>query len=84
MDSGRRVGAGVIVLRFLKFLTSFVVAALVAALGVAATYGLKWARELPDYRELDNLTRSLGSETKIFARDGAPLGSLIQIGRAHV
>ncbi|BBN95328.1 peptidoglycan glycosyltransferase [Deinococcus grandis] len=66
-----------IVLRFLKFLTSFVLAALVAALGVAAMYGLKWARELPDYRELDNLTRSLGSETRIYARDGAPLGSLI-------
>lgn len=63
--------------RFLKFLTSFVLAALVAGVGVAATYGLKWTRELPDYRELDNLTRSLGAETKVFARDNTPLGSLI-------
>ncbi|WP_371809919.1 transglycosylase domain-containing protein [Deinococcus sp. JMULE3] len=66
-----------IVLRFLKFLTSFLLAALLAAAGVVTTYALKWGRELPDYRELDNLTRSLGSETKIFARDGAPLGTLI-------
>ncbi|GGR49508.1 penicillin-binding protein 1B [Deinococcus seoulensis] len=63
--------------RFLTFLTSFVLAALVAGVGVAATYGLKWTRELPDYRELDNLTRSLGAETKVFARDNTPLGTLI-------
>ncbi|RJF73327.1 penicillin-binding protein [Deinococcus cavernae] len=64
-------------LRFTKFLTSLVLAALVAGLGVAAAYGTKWARELPDYRELDSLTRQLGAETKVFARDNTPLGSLI-------
>ncbi|MFN4250612.1 transglycosylase domain-containing protein [Deinococcus sp.] len=63
--------------RFLKFLTSFLLAALVAGVGVAATFAIKWGRELPDYRELDNLTRSLGAETKIYARDNTPLGSLI-------
>ncbi|MFC4639572.1 transglycosylase domain-containing protein [Deinococcus hohokamensis] len=63
--------------RFLKFLTSFVLAALVAGLGVAAAYAGKWARELPDYRQLDNLTRSLGAETRVYARDNTPLGSLI-------
>ncbi|CAM3821383.1 transglycosylase domain-containing protein [Deinococcus frigens] len=61
--------------RFLKFLTSFLIAALIAGTGVAATYGLKWWRELPDYRQLDSL--SLGAETRVFARDNAPLGSLI-------
>ena len=64
-------------LRFLKFMTSFVVATLVAALGVGSTYAVKWARELPDYHDLDSLTRSLGSETKVYARDDTPLGSLI-------
>lgn len=63
--------------RFFKFLFSFLIATLVAGLGVATTYGLKWYRELPDYRQLDNLTRNLGAETKVFARDNAPLGSLI-------
>ncbi|QFP78071.1 transglycosylase domain-containing protein [Deinococcus sp. AJ005] len=62
-------------LRFLKFLTSLLIAALIAGTGVAATYGLKWWRELPDYRQLDTL--SLGAETKVFARDNTPLGSLI-------
>ncbi|MDV6373563.1 transglycosylase domain-containing protein [Deinococcus arenicola] len=61
--------------RFLKFLTSFLIAALFAGVGVAATYGLKWWHELPDYRQLDSL--SLGAETRVFARDNTPLGSLI-------
>ncbi len=59
----------IFVLRFLKFLTSLLIAALVAGAGVAATYATKWARELPDYRQLDSLTRSLGAETRVFARD---------------
>ncbi|ANC72725.1 transglycosylase domain-containing protein [Deinococcus radiodurans] len=64
-------------LRFLKFLSSLVIAALVAGVGVAATYVAQWGRELPDYRELDNLTRSLGAETRVYARDNTPLGTLI-------
>ncbi|WP_168734710.1 transglycosylase domain-containing protein [Deinococcus sp. KSM4-11] len=67
----------IFVLRFFKFLFSLLIAALVAGVGVAATYGTKWFRELPDYRQLDNLTRSLGSETKVYARDNTPLGTLI-------
>ncbi|MDP9763778.1 transglycosylase domain-containing protein [Deinococcus enclensis] len=67
----------IFLVRFLKFLLSLLIAALVAGLGVAATYGLKWTRELPDYRELDSLTRSMGSETKVYARDNTPLGTLI-------
>ncbi|MDO4246704.1 MAG: transglycosylase domain-containing protein [Deinococcus sp.] len=64
-------------LRFLKFLSSLVIAALIAGAGVAATYVTQWTRELPDYRELDNLTRSLGAETRVYARDKTPLGNLI-------
>ncbi|WP_194165236.1 transglycosylase domain-containing protein [Deinococcus terrestris] len=62
-------------LRFLKLTSSLLLAGGVAAAGVAATYVTKWTTELPDYRELDNL--SLGAETRVFARDGAPLGTLI-------
>ena len=64
-------------LRFLKFLSSLLIAALIAGAGVAATYVTQWTRELPDYRELDNLTRSLGAETRVYARDNTPLGNLI-------
>ena len=63
--------------RFLKFLTSLLLAALVAGVGLAATYAVKWGRELPDYRELDTMSRNLGAETKVFARDNTFLGSLI-------
>lgn len=62
-------------LRFLKFTTALLLAGGVAAAGVGATYVTKWARELPDYRELDNW--SLGAETRVFARDGTPLGTLV-------
>nr|WP_246363085.1 transglycosylase domain-containing protein [Deinococcus budaensis] len=62
-------------MRFLKLTGSLLLAGGVAAAGVGATYVTKWTRELPDYRELDTL--SLGAETRVFARDGTPLGSLI-------
>ncbi|SMB92573.1 Membrane carboxypeptidase (penicillin-binding protein) [Deinococcus hopiensis KR-140] len=62
-------------LRFLKLTTSLLLAGGVAAAGVGATYVTKWTRELPDYRELDNL--SLGAETRVYARDGTPLGTLV-------
>ncbi|GAA5532495.1 transglycosylase domain-containing protein [Deinococcus aluminii] len=62
-------------LRFLKFTVSLLLAGGVAAAGVGATYVTKWTRELPDYRQLDNL--SLGAETRVFARDGTPLGTLV-------
>ncbi|WP_019585853.1 transglycosylase domain-containing protein [Deinococcus apachensis] len=62
-------------LRFLKFTSSLLLAGGVAAAGVGATYVTKWTRELPDYRQLDNL--SLGAETRVYARDGSPMGTLI-------
>ncbi|GAA5512241.1 penicillin-binding protein 4 [Deinococcus carri] len=62
-------------LRFLKFTGALLLAGGVAAAGVGATYVTKWTRELPDYRQLDNL--SLGAETRVFARDSTPLGTLV-------
>ncbi|MFC6590802.1 transglycosylase domain-containing protein [Deinococcus lacus] len=61
--------------KFLKFALSLLLASGVAAAGIAATYAGKWARELPDYRQLDSLT--LGAETRVFSRDGTPLGTLV-------
>ncbi|PYE55881.1 transglycosylase domain-containing protein [Deinococcus yavapaiensis] len=69
--------------RTLVFLCSLVVALGVVGVGVIATYGVKWARELPDYRELDALT--LESTTRVFARDLTPLGTLVpRLGDANV
>lgn len=71
--------------RFLKFLTSLLIATLVAGLGLATAYATKWGRELPDYRELDTMSRNLGAETKVFARDNSFLGSLIpKIGDQNI
>ncbi len=61
--------------RFLKFLGAFILAALLAGLGVAATYGTQWARTLPDFRALDTL--NLGATTRVYARDNSPLGTLV-------
>ncbi|ADV66717.1 transglycosylase domain-containing protein [Deinococcus maricopensis] len=70
-------------LRFLKFVSALVLAAVVIGVGVLSTFVVKWAREIPDYRQLDTLT--LGSTTRVFARDNTPLGSLIpKIGEARV
>ncbi|MEF2278011.1 transglycosylase domain-containing protein [Deinococcus sp. YIM 134068] len=70
-------------LRFLKLTTSLLLAGGVAAAGVGATYASKWARELPDYRTLDTFT--FGAETRVFARDGTPLGTLVpKIGEQAV
>lgn len=63
--------------RFIRFVAAFFLAVVVAGVGIAATYAAQWARDLPDYRQLDSLTRSLGAETKVYARDNTPLGKLI-------
>ena len=41
--------------RFFKLLFSVLLALMLATAGVAATFGLKWSRNLPDYRALDSL-----------------------------
>ena len=69
--------------KFLKFFFSLVLALVLAGAGLAGAFAMKWAGELPDYRELDSLT--LGAETRVFARDGTALGSLIpRIGEQKV
>ncbi|WP_420594819.1 transglycosylase domain-containing protein [Deinococcus sp.] len=61
--------------RFLKFTVALLFAALVVGVGVGATFAAQWARDLPDYRQLDNL--SLGAITRVYARDNTPLGTLV-------
>lgn len=69
--------------RFFRLLFSVLLALMLATAGVAATYGLKWSRNLPDYRALDSL--KLGAVTNVYARDGSPLGTLIpKIGETNV
>lgn len=62
-------------LRFLKFLVALIVAVVVAAVGVAAAFGVRWARQLPDYHQLDSL--SLGAITRVYAADQSALGTLV-------
>ncbi|WP_407540548.1 transglycosylase domain-containing protein [Deinococcus radiomollis] len=69
--------------RFFKLLFSLLLALVFVALGVGVTYGLRWSRNLPDYRALDSLT--LGAVTQVYARDGSPLGTLVpKIGETNV
>lgn len=62
-------------LRFLKFLVALVFAVVVAGVGVAAAFGTRWARQLPDFRQLDSL--SLGAITRVYASDNSALGTLV-------
>ena len=64
-----------LLLQFLKFIGGLIVAALFVGVGVAATYGTSWARDLPDFRQLDTL--NLGAITRVYARDNTPLGTLV-------
>ena len=69
--------------RFFKLLFSLLLALVFVVLGVGVTYGLRWSRNLPDYRALDSLT--LGAVTQVYARDGSPLGTLVpKIGETSV
>ncbi len=70
-------------LRFLKFLAALVVALFVVGLGVAGAFGTRWARQLPDFRQLDSL--SLGAITRVYAADHSALGTLIpKVGEQKV
>ncbi|ULH14812.1 penicillin-binding protein [Deinococcus sp. KNUC1210] len=69
--------------RFFRFFFSLLLALCFVALALIATFGLRWSRNLPDYRALDSLT--LGSVTQVYARDGTPLGTLApKIGETSV
>nr|WP_246351300.1 transglycosylase domain-containing protein [Deinobacterium chartae] len=49
-------------------------AACIISGAVLSTFALKWGRDIPDFRELDNLT--LGSTTRVYARDRSLIGIL--------
>lgn len=69
--------------KFAKFFFSLLLALAVAGAGLAGAFAMKWAGELPDYHQLDSLT--LGAETRVFARDGTPLGTLVpRIGEQKI
>ncbi|MGI8747531.1 MAG: transglycosylase domain-containing protein, partial [Deinococcus sp.] len=69
--------------RVLRLLGSLLLAGFFALAGVVATFGLRWSRNLPDYRALDSL--KLGAVTQVFARDGSALGTLApKIGETNV
>ena len=61
--------------RFFKFFFGLLFAVLIVGVGLAATFGTQWARDLPDYRQLDTL--NLGAITRIYARDNTALGTLV-------
>ncbi|WP_084474472.1 transglycosylase domain-containing protein, partial [Deinococcus pimensis] len=64
-----------VVWRVLVLLVALAVAVAVGVAGVVATYAVKWTSNVPDYRQLDSLT--LGSTTRVFARDLTQLGTLV-------
>ena len=69
--------------RLLRVFFSLLLALAFAGLAIVATFGLRWARHLPDYHALDSLT--LGAITQVYARDGTPLGTLVpKIGDTSV
>ncbi|WP_425148502.1 transglycosylase domain-containing protein [Deinococcus sp.] len=69
--------------RFFRVFFSLLLALLFVALALVATFGLRWSRDLPDYRALDSL--NLGAITQVYARDGTTLGTLVpKIGETSV
>jgi membrane peptidoglycan carboxypeptidase len=63
-----------VVLRILKVLFALIFAGLLAGTAVAATVLLRWGRELPDVRVLDQYR--LEGTSKVYARDGTIIGVL--------
>ncbi|NJK45546.1 MAG: transglycosylase domain-containing protein [Pleurocapsa sp. SU_196_0] len=63
-----------VVLRVLKILFALIFAGVVAGTAVAATVLLRWSRDLPDVRVLDQYR--LEGTSKVFARDGTVIGVL--------
>lgn len=62
-------------MRLVRLLLALVLVALVAAVAAGTTFALKWARELPDYRQLDNLR--LQATSRVYARDGRLVGVIV-------
>lgn len=64
-------------LRIFRFLVSFVLASLAAALGISAMYVTKWSRELPNHQQIETIIRDFGAESILYDRQGTMLGRLI-------
>ncbi len=72
-----------VVLRGLKILFALVFGCAIAGTAVAATLLLRWSRDLPDVRVLDQYR--LEGTSKVFARDGTVIGVLAPtIGKERV
>jgi penicillin-binding protein 1A len=63
-----------VVLRILKIVFALLFAGALASVAVAATVLLRWSRDLPDVRVLDQYR--LQGTSKVFARDGTVIGVL--------
>ncbi|GEM48838.1 transglycosylase domain-containing protein [Deinococcus cellulosilyticus] len=61
-------------MKFFRALFALIFSILLVGAGVVSPFVVNWLRHLPDYRELDSLT--LGSTTKVYARDGSLVGIL--------
>jgi penicillin-binding protein 1A len=62
-------------MRFVRLFFALIFAAILAGATVGATFLVRWARELPDYRELDQL--QLAGTTRVYASDNALIGVLV-------
>lgn len=61
-------------MKFFRALFTLMFSLVLVGVGLASPFVVHWLRTLPDYRELDSLT--LGSTTKVYARDGSLVGIL--------
>jgi penicillin-binding protein 1A len=62
-------------MRFVRLFFALIFAAILVGATVGATFLVRWARELPDYRELDQL--QLAGTTRVYASDNALIGVLV-------
>lgn len=62
------------VLRIFKILVALLMVAAISGAAIGATFLLRWGRNLPDIRQLDQLR--LEGTTKVYARDGTAMGVL--------
>jgi penicillin-binding protein 1A len=68
--------------RIVRLLAALILAGLVTVLAVGATFAVKWADELPDYRELD--AYQYNATSVVFARDNQPIGKIAPIAGKDV
>jgi penicillin-binding protein 1A len=62
-------------MRFVRLFFALIFAAILIGATVGATFLVRWARELPDYRELDQL--QLAGTTRVYASDNALISVIV-------